>query len=103
MENLKILARPVAYKMLTDPAESERLTEVVSDALLFASQQDRENHNFSFPVKSEFLIKTRWAKVPGEDSVILISSADEETRYNLLNPQQLELAIKEGIPIPFFG
>lgn len=102
MENLKILARPVAYQMLTDPAQSERLTEVVSDALVIARQENGERFDGAFPLKAEFLIKTRWAKNPGEESVILISSADEETRYNLLNPQQLELAIKEGIPIPFF-
>ena len=102
MENLKILARPVAYKMLTDPAESERLKEIVSDALLIARQENGERFDGSFPVKSEFAIRTRWAKAPGEDSVILISSSDEETKYNLFNPQHLELAIKEGVPISFF-
>lgn len=103
MENLRILARPVAYKMLTDPAESERLTEVVSDTLVIARQKNGKKYDFAFPLKSEFLIRSRWAKAPGEESVILISSIDEETQYNMFDPQQLELAIKEGVPIPFFN
>lgn len=103
MENLKILARPVAYKMLIDPAESERLTEVVADALSIARQKNGKKYDFAFPVKSEFLIRTRWAENPGEESVILISSSDEANEYNMFDPQQLELAIKEGVQIPFFG
>lgn len=102
MENIKIFARPEAYKLLNDPSQSERLRPVLKDAFML-TRNDRKLGG-SFLNQIDFGIRTKWANNPNEISVILIFCClDQELNgYNLYDSNQLELAIKQAIEIPFF-
>lgn len=101
MENVRIFARPKAYELLTNPSEGERLKPVVEQAIALARDDRRLDGAFLNPL--ECGIRARWAKEPTEESVILIYSFQdqEENGYNLLDPAELGLAIKDAIPIMF--
>ncbi len=102
MENVKILARPEAYKLLSTPSESWRLQEVVSQAIKL--KNDARKLDFAMLPKLDFYITTRWAKKPSEASIILIWCNNDQVKkgYCLRDPDEMELAIGEALPIPFF-
>lgn len=58
----------------------------------------------AFLNKIGFQITTRWANKPSETSVILIwhFSDQEKKGYCLRDPDEMDLAIREALPIPFF-
>ena len=99
MENIRILARPEAYKCLSNPEESQRLKPVLELVIEIARDGITD---LRFLNHLEFGIRTRWAKTSKEKSIILIYNYNEERSYNLLDPYDFELAIREAIPIPFF-
>jgi hypothetical protein len=102
MENIKILARPEAYRMLTNPSECERLNTVVAEAIKIAQCHNGKKRKLAHPAFTDCLLVMRWADSPEKESVILISSFQEKNLFNLLDSNQLELAIREGTQIPFF-
>lgn len=101
MENIKIFARPEAYKLLTNPSEGERLKAVIEEAFAVAHRKGGEERRFVLPKNTDFGIITRWATHSSKESAVLIFSFQDEEKYNLLDPVELEFAIKEAIPIPF--
>lgn len=101
MENIKILVRPEAYKLLSDPLQSKQLESVFGEAIKVAQCSNGKRRKVAYVPFTEILLVMRWATLQGKESIILISSFQEQNLFNLLDPDELELAIQEGIQIPF--
>jgi hypothetical protein len=104
MENLKIFARPDAYRRLTTPLKSQHPQKKVTKKI-FEIINGKNKPDLAYMKNPVFYFLIRWAKQSNENTLILILTPLDQTKdgFNFLSDNAaFDLALKSSYPIPLF-
>jgi hypothetical protein len=98
VENVKILATPEAYEMLTSSSCGESVHKAVCSSIEIALTKLRKTPDH-FIEDCPLALSAYWATSPNEDSIILIYKQDSVSAYYCINYNEFFSLAETALPI----
>lgn len=102
MKNIRVFARPDAYKRLTKPLKNEYPQKKVIKKI-FEIINGENKPEIAYMKNPVFYFEIRWAKQTCENTLILIWTPLDQGKDNGYDlDDDFEFALKDSFPVPLF-